>query len=212
MKNIENKFSEVYKNNLWKGKESVSGTGSDKENTLILRTKLIELLNSLNIKILIDGACGDMNWMQYILAYIPTLKKFIGMDIVPEIIKSNTEKHEYENKVIFQCKDIINSYLPKGDLLLCRDCLVHLSFENILQFLNNFKKSKITYLLTTTFINEGRINTDVIVNKGTWRPLNLQKPPFNLPTPDFILNEECTEGNNLFTDKSLGLWKRENLI
>lgn len=211
MKNIENKFTEVYKNNIWKGKESISGTGSDNENTLILRPKLIELLNSLNIKTLIDGACGDMNWMQFILRYVPTLEKFIGIDIVPELIQKNIENYGGEN-IKFQCKDIINSYLPKGDLLLCRDCLVHLSYENILQFFSNFKKSKITYLLTTTFTNKDRVNKDVIVNKGTWRPLNLQNAPFNLPEPEYIINEHCTEGDNLFTDKSLGLWKRESLI
>ena len=210
MDNLEQKFTEVYKTNIWKGKETVSGTGSDIENTLILQEKLIELIDSLDVKILIDAACGTLNWQKYMLPKLVKVKKYIGIDIVAEIIKENTNKYGNSN-MIFQHKNIINSYLPKGDLLLCRDCLVHLSFENIFSFLENFKKSKISYLLLTTFTNENRVNTDVVVNKGTWRPLNFQKSPFNLSTPVKILNEGCTEGNNLFTDKSLALWKREEL-
>ena len=42
---------------------------------------------------------------------------------------------------------------------------------------------------------------------GDWRPLNLERPPFNLPAPALLLNEGCTEGGDTFADKSLGLWR-----
>ncbi|MBL0029993.1 MAG: hypothetical protein IPO95_13365 [Rhodanobacteraceae bacterium] len=40
-----------------------------------------------------------------------------------------------------------------------------------------------------------------------FRPLNLQKPPFNLPKPFEIISEACTENGGGFADKSLGLWR-----
>jgi hypothetical protein len=58
--------------------------------------------------------------------------------------------------------------------------------------------------LTTTF--PGCASNEDIVT-GDWRPLNLQLAPFNLPAPDLLINEQCTEGGNLFADKSLGLWR-----
>ncbi|MGH8131321.1 MAG: hypothetical protein ACRES3_10755 [Steroidobacteraceae bacterium] len=41
---------------------------------------------------------------------------------------------------------------------------------------------------------------------GEWRPLNLQPPPFGLPPPLRLINENCTEGNGAYRDKALGLW------
>lgn len=76
--------------------------------------------------------------------------------------------------------------------MLCRDCLVHLSFVDIVRALNNIKRSGISYLLTTTFPDCDR-NEDTVT--GDWRVLNLERPPFSF-----------TEGGREFRDKSLGLW------
>ena len=32
------------------------------------------------------------------------------------------------------------------------------------------------------------------------------RPPFNFPKPAKLIDEKCTEANNQFTDKCLGLW------
>lgn len=41
--------------------------------------------------------------------------------------------------------------------------------------------------------------------------LNLEKPPFNLPTPTALLNEKCEEAGGGYDDKSLGAWKISDL-
>ena len=97
-----------------------------------------------------------------------------------------------------------NDFLPHCDLIFCRDCLVHFSFEEIFAAIRNFYDSGAEYLLTTTFPNR-LSNYDI--QTGDWRPLNFQLAPFNFPAPLRVINEHCTEGNGKFADKSLGLWK-----
>jgi hypothetical protein len=92
--------------------------------------------------------------------------------------------------------------LPRADLVLCRDCLVHLSYAHTLCALNNIRASGSKYLLTTTYSGRDR-NSDVPT--GSWRPIDLQLPPFQLPAPIRLIDEECPlEG---FRDKRLGLWR-----
>lgn len=52
-------------------------------------------------------------------------------------------------------------------------------------------------------------NEDIVT--GDWRIMNLTKEPFNLLEPELILNENCTEGDKTYTDKSLGLWEISDL-
>jgi hypothetical protein len=98
--------------------------------------------------------------------------------------------------------------LPEADLLLCRDCLVHLSFADIGRALSNVLRSGLPYLLTTTF-PECEVNEDIVT--GDWRPLNLELEPFGFPPPSELLNERCSEAGGLFADKSLGLWQLAEL-
>ena len=56
--------------------------------------------------------------------------------------------------------------------------------------------------MTTTF-SERTSNIDIAT--GQWRTLNLQIPPFSLPEPLMIINEECPAEE--WRDKSMALWK-----
>ena len=77
--------------------------------------------------------------------------KYWGADIVKDIIKNN--KANYSNaKRNFIWADITSSTLPQVDLLFCRDCLVHFSYNDIARAVSNMKRSKSKYLLTTTFL------------------------------------------------------------
>jgi len=98
--------------------------------------------------------------------------------------------------------------LPAVDMIFCRDCLVHFSYKDVLKALGNIKRSGARYLVTTTFPGREDI---VDIETGAWRPLDLCAAPFNLPPPIRIINERCTEGDNQFTDKSLGVWQIADL-
>ncbi len=108
----------------------------------------------------------------------------------------------------FMVLDLTADALPPADLLLCRDCLVHLSHADIRRALENIARSRITCLLTTTFPG-GATNEDIVT--GDWRPLDLERPPFSFPPPLRLLEEGCTESDGRFADKSLGLWRVADL-
>ena len=99
--------------------------------------------------------------------------------------------------------DITADPLPQVDLVLCRDCLVHLSYLNIQRALLNIKRSRAKWLLMTHFVELGT-NSDI--SDGDWRPLNFLQSPFFLPTPQAIVIENCQEGDGAFADKALALW------
>ncbi len=191
-------FIKIYKKNIFGSKESHSGSGSTLLQTTYIREAIPPLLKKLHVKSMLDVPCGDFNWLRHVdLSGI----NYTGGDIVPDLVTKNNIKFRAQERD-FRILNIITDDLPKVDLIFCRDCLVHLKFEDGLKAIENFKRSGSTYLLTTTFTDR-HVNEDLF---GIWRTLNLQKAPYNLPVPLEIINEKCTEGDNQFTDKSLGLW------
>jgi hypothetical protein len=166
--------------------------------------QLSRLIKQLQVKTLLDAPCGDFHWMKKVS---PKLELYIGVDIVSELIEENNRKYSAHNRQFLDL-DITRDPLHKADLILCRDCFVHLSFDDIHSAISNFKKSGSKYLLTTTFTNVTR-NMDI--KTGGWRPLNLEIEPFHLPKPILVINENCTEGNMAYTDKSLALWELTTL-
>jgi hypothetical protein len=199
-KPINNKFTIIYSKNKWGSSESSSGYGSTLTQTSNLRQELPALIKKYHIKSLLDVPCGDFNWLSTVDL---NLDEYIGGDIVSDLVCDNQEKYQNEN-CCFELLDVTCSHLPQVDLILCRDCLVHFSYKDIKSAIRNFKKSGATYLLTTTFITR-TLNRNIIT--GGWRPLNLLLPPFNFPKPITIIIEGCTEANQQFFDKSLALWK-----
>ena len=149
-----------------------------------------------------DAPCGDCFWISKINLDI---ENYIGADIVAKLIEKNKKKYP---QFTFYKLDIINDPLPKADVILCRDCLVHLTIKQIKTTLHNFKKSGARFLLTTTF-TRNRKNNDI--RTGDWRPLNFQMAPFNFPEPLEIIKENNTQGGKKFADKSLALWQIADL-
>ncbi|MGY3617760.1 class I SAM-dependent methyltransferase [Bradyrhizobium sp. USDA 10063] len=198
------RFNLIYQTNLWGAESSVSGVGSEIIATEKLRKELSDLLRSLNVRTLLDLPCGDFSWMaETDLDDI----RYLGADIVPEIIEANLLKHSKASRA-FRRMDIVEDPIPRHDVVLCRDCLVHFSFAQINRTIENIKRSRSKWLLTTTF-PAIRHNRDI--EDGDWRPLNLRVAPFLFPSPDTIINENCTEAGGDYSDKSLALWSIDSL-
>ncbi|MCL2844566.1 MAG: hypothetical protein FWE23_03820 [Chitinivibrionia bacterium] len=124
---------------------------------------------------------------------------YIGGDIVEKIVENNNELYGNES-ISFKVLDITEDDLPKVDMILCRDCLCHLSNENVLKALRNFKKSGAKYLLATSYPLTSQ-NWDI--NNGDFRPINLLIEPFNLPHPiSKIHNGFIGIPSNYETDKT----------
>lgn len=201
---LKEKFSEVYERNIFGGSESRSGEGSDLSQTAIIRREIPRVLQELGIKTFVDAPCGDWYWMSEV--DLP-VELYTGLDIVEALVAKN--QREFGNsKIAFQCMNLAEGDLPRADLIFSRDCLVHLSFADALKIIANFKRSGAKYLLTTTFTDRDK-NEDL--GDGFWRPLNKQLAPFNFPEPIRLINEGCTEGDNLFADKCLGLWLLQDI-
>jgi len=201
---LKENFSAIYENNAWGSSESVSGGGSTSGHTQVIREALPVLLKDLGVRTLLDIPCGDFNWMKEVPLEIA---RYIGADIVPELVALNTKRFGKQKPAIvdFLELDITTDRLPTMDLILCRDCLVHLCFDDIWRAINNIRQSNSQYLLTTTFRDLDR-NIDIV--SGAWRPLNLQLPPFAFPAPVRIVNEYRTAAESRgYPDKSLGLWR-----
>jgi hypothetical protein len=200
----EETFREIYRSNHWSGNKSVSGQGSDDEQTREISIQIPRLINELGIKSFLDVPCGDFHWFSKLNV---NLDSYTGGDIISEIVEKNNALYKTDSRSFIKL-DLIEDSLPKADILLCRDCLVHLSYHDIEKVLENIRRSGIPYLLTTTFPN---CDQNLDITTGDWRIINLEKAPFNLPEPIKIINEKCTEANGSYADKSLGLWKLQQL-
>jgi len=173
-----------------------SGVGSDLNATKGISTALPSLLVSHSIQSMLDIPCGDFVWMQHVNV---GAIRYIGADIIQSLIGSHQKQYSSANRT-FMTLDIVTDDLPAADLILCRDCLPHFSHRLLKKAVNNIKRSRSRYLLTTTF--PGR-STNKGIFTGSWQPLNLCAPPFNFPPPMRLISEGHSPP---YTDKSLGLW------
>ena len=193
-------FTQIYDTNYWKSQESISGQGSEMKQVKLLIDALNNLISEKNIKSILDIPCGDFNWMQNVdLSGV----KYIGADIVEKLIQKNAEENRVRKNISFKVLNLTSDALPKCDLIIVRDCLVHLSYSDIMKAIDNIKSSECKYLFTTTYPNYSP-NHDIIT--GDWRRINLLAKPFNFPPPLLVFNENCTEGIGEFADKSMLLW------
>ena len=178
------RFTKIYKSNHWNSLESRSGEGSTFENTENIRLELPKLLNKYQINIFLDVPCGDFNWMRYVME--ASSIQYIGGDIVPDLIKSNNQRYTDKN-ISFINLDLTKGPLPTADLMLCRDCLFHLSYDDIKRTLEVFLSSSVNYLLaTSSAAPEGPRLTNTNIITGDMRKLDLFAPPFNLSSSDVM--------------------------
>jgi SAM-dependent methyltransferase len=194
---VKEKFTEIYENNLWCSPESVSGGGSEMQNTKVIRKELPVLIQKFGIQSILDIPCGDWNWMKDVDLCGAS---YIGSDIVDPLIGLN--KANYTN-TDFRVLDLINDTLPKVDLIFTRDCLGHLSNDNVLKAIRNCQESGSKYLLATSF-TKWDMNPDV--EDGGWKCINLMIPPFQL-NPIYLINEDCQEGYPHYNDKCMILFQ-----
>lgn len=195
---IERRFARIYRMNAWRGDESRCGPGSSLEETAVVRAELPRIVHSLGVRTLLDIPCGDFFWMKEVPL---DLDAYIGAEVISRLVHENTDRFGAPNRS-FVCLDVRKDPLPRADLVLCRDCLDHLSIADVRRALINIVRSGSTYLLATTYPDR-EANHDI--QSGEWRPLNLSRPPFGLPDPIEIVNERSAKPG--YPDKSLGLWR-----
>jgi len=195
------RFTAIYETNYWGGDdESRSGGGSTLYATEKIRKAIPPLFLKYGVRSVLDIPCGDFCWFKEMTL---DLDSYIGGDIVVPLIASVAAKHATAGRS-FCVMDLTKDTLPDCDLILVRDCFIHLSFELIWAALRNITLSKARYLLTTHFpdaVANGDIET------GSCRPVNLCAPPFNFP-PALELLDDFGKG---MVPHRLGLWRVDDL-
>jgi len=200
---MEEHFTRSYQTHWFGGTESHSGIGSGMEATRYIRDDLPGIVADLDARSFLDIPCGDYYWMKSIDLGVDS---YIGADLPQIIIDDNRRQFP---DVRFDKIDITTDVLPTVDIIFCRDLFVHFKYTNIWEAIANIKKSHSKYLMTTTFVLH-ETNEDLILT-GTWRPLNLEHPPFNFPKANQYLYEDGPESDNAQRSKSLGVWRIADL-
>jgi 2-polyprenyl-3-methyl-5-hydroxy-6-metoxy-1,4-benzoquinol methylase len=196
---VQARFADIWRSNGWGSAETRSGPGSTLAQTTELRTRLADTLRQLGVRTLVDVGCGELNWMSQISGQ---LDLYLGLDIVEEIVAELRRKYAARKNHFFNTADITCDALPKGDAILCRDVLGHLSHPLVADALANFRKNGSRYLIATTF---ARGKNDP-VRVGGWQAIDLCAAPFKLPPPQFVIAESSKSSG-----KSLAVWPLESL-
>lgn len=191
-----------FRHGHWPGSsETLCGKGSSLAYTEKLRGALPLIFRRCKIKRLVDAPCGDFHWMKEV-----DLKgvEYIGMDIVPTIVAQNQEKYP---GIRFQHGDITRDAIPCADLLMTRDCLFHLPFWAIADWMENVRRSQPRWLLVTS--NTYPRNFE-IEKPGSYRAVNLLEPPFEFspPAPENIIRD-YPDGA---PERYMYLWPKEEYI
>jgi len=201
----ESKFSYIYKNKYWMNSEdgSLSGSGSSEQASQNLVNELDNFIIENNINSILDIPCGDWKWMSNIdMRNI----KYIGGDIVQDIITANQQKFS-NNNIHFKKINLSRDNLVPCDLIIVRDLLVHLKYDDIFKCLQNIKNHNIKYIALTHYPNITKNRNPVWGDR--WRPLNMLIDPFNLNEPDYILSDNSNDGS-IDEDRVMAIWKNDN--
>ncbi len=160
-------MAQVYAMKLWGSNASLfySGEGSHLPEIVDPYIAVVNtFLSSFESPLVVcDLGCGDFNVGKQLVHYT---KRYVAVDIVPDVIAHNQLIYKTE-QLTFKCLDIAVDDLPKGDCVLLRQVLQHLSnaeIQNILAKLTQFK-----YLILTEHLPLGDFepNLDIISGQGT---------------------------------------------
>ena len=164
--NNQEVFSDVYANHRWGdgGELFYSGPGSHTE--AVIRpyiSLLVNLISDNPIHVITEIGCGDFWIMREVIKQCDARNlgvAYHGIDIVLPLIQYNMEKFGNES-CHFLCMDACNkeTSLPKGDLLIVRQVLQHLSNEMIQIILTKAKAFR--FVLVTEHIYD---ESDAVYN------------------------------------------------
>jgi len=164
-------FNQIYRENRW---GFGSGSGSTVENTNQYRWFVQNFIRSNKIRSIVDIGCGDWQFSKLIdWSGI----NYIGLD-VSDVVLENTRIFARPG-ISFQEANALKDPLPQADLAILKDVIQHWTNAEILEFwpkLQNFKMALITNGL---YPGNPQI-TNMDIQAGQWRPVDLTIEPFNL--------------------------------
>ncbi len=113
--NMENTFNKIYETKQWGN--TLSGPGSTLNSASNIIPYIINIIKTKNIKKIVDGSCGDCNWIMEVLKHFPNIK-CIGNDVSSYIIEKNKQKFKDNKNYTFVTKNAINDKIEECDLYI----------------------------------------------------------------------------------------------
>ncbi|MDX1922285.1 MAG: methyltransferase [Alphaproteobacteria bacterium] len=186
-------FNNIYSRDLWGGG---SGPGSTPEHTHQYRWYLQNFMRANRITSVLDIGCGDWQFSKMIDW---TGVNYIGLD-VSDVVLQNTRTYARSN-ITFLEANALKDELPKADLAILKDIVMHWSNAEIISFVPKLQNFKFALITNGLFANHPEsINIDI--QTGQWRSIDLTMPPFSF------------KGANVYWypadgPKTVFLWKRD---
>jgi hypothetical protein len=193
---MERIFSELVNNRLWGSHETPCGPGSTFESCKPIIDRLPKWIRDHGIRKIADLGCGDWNWMKHI--DLSTVE-YDGYDVVESLILKNIELYS-KDSIRFHKADLLDVQIPKVDLVILKDVLVHLVNHISERILQKVKESKSRLLAATTgisFANEHRLIKEI----GGFAPINMEEI---LGAPIDTIEVPSRKGN---PKKYFSLWR-----
>lgn len=158
-------FDSIYKYNLWL---SGSGTGSIPWNNRAYITFLQNVLDTYQIKTVVDIACGDYRlWKQ-----IKYEGNYLGIDIVQPVIDANNIKHA-NRRVQFINFNVLDEAAPPiqhPDLVIIKDVFIHLPYKDIIKMLHAVNNMHPKYILLCEDAHYSGVSYDIPA--GFYHPIS----------------------------------------
>jgi len=178
---LKHVFDSIATGNMWHSSETVSGAGSELDETAFVRECIGQWIQKYNVKSFVDAPCGDANWQ----GAIPGLDNihYKGYDIADEPLKIAREKNANHTLMSFQFMDLTSEVPQMADIIMTRDVIQHLPLQKGTRLLLNAKASGARFLAVTTFSDGDNIN----ITAGNFYKNNVHASPFSLP----IALESC---------------------
>ena len=179
-------FAHIYREGLWGGGagDLRSGTGSLPEQSRAYEEFVVALASGRGMLSILDIGCGDFQVSRRILDRLGPEIDYVGLDLVPELIARNTQRHGTE-RVRFQLARADQPY-PCADLILIRQVLQHNDNRTIAEILARARQAGGLLLVAEHVpLSPMRPNMDIRTGHETRIELGsgvfVELPPFGLP-------------------------------
>ena len=210
---MENTFNKIYETKQWGN--TLSGPGSTLNSASNIIPYIINIIKTKNIKKIVDGSCGDCNWIMEVLKHFPHIK-YVGNDVSSYIIEKNKQKFKNNENYTFVTKNAINDKIEECDLYIFRHTMMHNNMKNNLKILNNIKKNCKYVLLTHhAGLTKNPLDSDrkcFYNNEESlkWEKMSLNHKPFDLNPNKYLISKQIESSNNSNEYLCLYLLDRKN--
>lgn len=167
----KDRFTKIYNEGHW---GSGSGHGSTHQNASQYIVLLQTYFDNPDYTTYVDLGCGDWQIMEHI--NIPINKKYIGYDIVENVIAQNSQKYGKTNISFKNIEDL--SEVESADLLIVKDVLQHWSSQDVQNFIKNVLPRFKSALITNCMTSANPINSEIVT--GQYTAIDLAESPYNL--------------------------------